>query len=74
MVTGDNKITARAIAYDCKIIDDALQEKIDNKSVNIDDVVKNGIDFWKEIGGIVCKACRTENCLCPRDYKTAKLE
>ena len=67
MVTGDNKVTAQAIAYDCKIIDDRLQQKLEEGSVNVNDVVKNGIDFWNEIGGIVCKHCRTEVCDCPRD-------
>jgi len=36
-------------------------------------VVKNGIDFWNEIGGVVCKKCRTEACPCPRDAKSAKI-
>ena len=31
-----------------------------------------GIEFIQEIGGIVCKKCRTELCDCPRDRKTAK--
>ena len=59
MVTGDNKITAKAIAKECNIYQS-------------DDIVMEGIEFINEIGGIVCKKCRTEFCDCPRDKKTAK--
>ena len=59
MVTGDNKITAKAIAKECNIF-------------RGNDIVMEGVDFITEIGGIVCKKCRTEICDCPRDKKTAK--
>ena len=47
MVTGDNKLTARAIAIECGIID---KEKTD-------EIVMEGIEFMKLIGGIICKNC-----------------
>ena len=47
MVTGDNKITARAIAKKCGIIND---ETGYNK-------VLEGKEFIKLTGGIVCKKC-----------------
>ena len=59
MVTGDNKITAKAIAQECNIFRPG-------------DRVMEGIEFINEIGGIVCKKCNTEICDCPRDKKTAK--
>lgn len=59
MVTGDNKITARAIASECHIF-------------RAGDLVMEGVEFIKEVGGIVCKKCRSELCECPRDKKTAK--
>ena len=59
MVTGDNKITAKAIAVECNIF-------------KPHDIVMEGTDFIKEIGGVVCKNCRTEICECARDKKTAK--
>jgi len=59
MVTGDNKITAKAIAIECNIF-------------KPNDIVMEGQDFIKEVGGIVCKHCKTEICECARDKKTAK--
>ena len=56
MVTGDNKITARAIAKECGILID------ENKSL-----VLEGPDFVNRIGGVVCKWCKTAICDCPRD-------
>jgi Ca2+ transporting ATPase len=56
MVTGDNKITARAIAKECGIL-------IDEKT----SLVLEGPDFVTRVGGIVCKWCRTATCDCPRD-------
>ena len=52
MVTGDNKITARAIAEDCNILD----KHNDNTSR-----VMEGPDFWNIIGGVVCKNCKENN-------------
>jgi Ca2+ transporting ATPase len=48
MVTGDNIITARAIARDVGII------KADD-----DSLVMEGTEFAQLIGGVVCKKCRT---------------
>lgn len=59
MVTGDNKVTARAIAAECGITDD-------------ESLVMEGPEFMKEIGGVVCKGCGTWVCDCPRDVETAK--
>ena len=62
MVTGDNKITARAIAKKCGIINE-------EKGLN---TVLEGKEFIKLTGGIVCKKCRTLICNCPRDKKSAE--
>lgn len=62
MVTGDNKITARAIAKECKIHD----------PTNPASLVMEGAEFIEKVGGIVCKKCRTKICACPRDRETAK--
>jgi len=60
MVTGDNKITAKAIARKCGIIsDDGF------------DMVIEGKEFIKITGGVVCKKCKVAVCGCPRDKKTA---
>lgn len=56
MVTGDNKITAMAIAKECKIID----EKFGITS----DSVLEGPEFYERMGGLVCKTC---NKLAPCD-------
>lgn len=48
MVTGDNKVTARAIALNCGI---TTEEP--------DRIVMEGADFMERIGGVVCKKCRT---------------
>ena len=66
MVTGDNKITARAIAKGCGIIDPSDPNAI----------VMEGPDFMQAIGGVVCKICKEANriqrdCDHPRDGKTA---
>lgn len=57
MVTGDNKITARAIAIECGLINP------DDK----DSIVIEGSEFMAKTGGVVCKKCRTFICDCPRD-------
>ena len=61
MVTGDNKTTAKAIAIECNI----YQPKSS-------DIVMEGAEFISSVGGVICKNCRTEQCDCPRDSKTAK--
>lgn len=66
MVTGDNKITARAIAMNCKILDS-----------NVDlppHAVMEGPEFIERIGGVICKKCRKDCDTCPRDKKKAKKE
>jgi len=62
MVTGDNKITARAIAIECGIVDPN-----DNHSI-----VMTGPEFIEVTGGVVCKKCQTKECDCPRDKESAK--
>lgn len=49
MVTGDNKMTARAIAKECGII-----EAGDDASI-----VMEGPEFIQLIGGVICKNCKT---------------
>jgi Ca2+ transporting ATPase len=61
MVTGDNYMTARAIAKEAGLIDP------DNKN----SIVIEGVDFINKIGGVICKKCRTIVCDCPRDKKSA---
>jgi len=58
MVTGDNKITAMAIARECNIINE--HTGIDNDSV------MEGPEFYERMGGIICKACKKASpCDCP---------
>jgi Ca2+ transporting ATPase len=61
MVTGDNIITAKAIAREIGII-----------SNGIDYIALEGPEFNRLVGGIVCKKCRTADCDCPTDAKVAK--
>ena len=35
------------------------------------DIAMEGVNFIDEIGGVVCKWCRTSECECPRDKKAA---
>lgn len=62
MVTGDNLITAKAIARDVGII------KEGDGSLALE-----GAEFISLIGGVVCKLCRTKDCDCARDFKQAEL-
>ena len=64
MVTGDNKLTAAAIARECGII----------SSESAKSMVMEGTEFIEAIGGVVCKLHRTEKCECVRDKQTAKKE
>jgi P-type Ca2+ transporter type 2B len=50
MVTGDNKITAMAIAKECKIIDE--------KFGITNDSVMEGPEFYERMGGLICKTCK----------------
>ena len=61
MVTGDNIVTARAIAKEVGIL----------KGTG-DELVMEGIEFNKLIGGVVCKKCRTQYCDCARTNKEAE--
>lgn len=63
MVTGDNIITAKAIAKQCNIFDEKRG-----------DIAMLGPDFTALVGGVVCKTCRTAVCGCATDAKTAELE
>jgi Ca2+ transporting ATPase len=59
MVTGDNVKTARSIAKECGIL-------------MPDGILMEGPNFTQEVGGVVCKECRTTICPCPRDKAHAK--
>lgn len=61
MVTGDNIITAKAIAKDVGIIKEGD-----------DSLVMEGADFIKLIGGVVCRKCRTPSCDCAKNSKEAE--
>jgi Ca2+ transporting ATPase len=50
MVTGDNKLTALAIAKECNIIS--------NDMAHIDNSVMEGPDFYELVGGLYCKTCK----------------
>ena len=62
MVTGDNIVTARAIASEVGIIDPK----------NTDTLVMEGVEFIGRTGGVICEKCRTAICGCERDAKKAK--
>ena len=65
MVTGDNKLTARAIAKECGII-----EAGDENSL-----VLEGKEFIEMIGGVICENCHeSTNCKCPLDEEASKKE
>ena len=51
MVTGDNMVTARAIAKEVGIIQEGEES-----------LVMEGPDFIKRIGGVVCAKCLTPLC------------
>lgn len=58
MVTGDNKITAMAIAKECHIIDEAQSK--------LEDSVLEGPEFYEKLGGLYCKECKQDSpCDCP---------
>ncbi len=61
MVTGDNLITAKAIAEEIGII-----------SSESDALVMEGKDFIERIGGVGCKKCRTIKCDCPINANEAE--
>ena len=61
MVTGDNIITARAIAKEIGLTKDGE-----------DFIAMEGPDFNKLVGGVVCKKCRTAVCDCTTNSKKAE--
>lgn len=59
MVTGDNKITASAIAMEVGIINEENQK---------DKLVMEGPEFLRLIGGVICKNCRyLDSCDCVKN-------
>jgi magnesium-transporting ATPase (P-type) len=60
MVTGDNKITAMAIAKECNIIE------LGTGNEDIGDIVMLGPDFYERVEGLKCKKCnlKTNFCKC----------
>ena len=59
MVTGDNRLTAKAIAEKCGILD-------------ADSQVMEGEEFMKAVGGVICTKCKTAECDCPRSRSAAE--
>jgi Ca2+ transporting ATPase len=61
MVTGDNRVTALAIAKECNIMNESLEK--------IEDSVMEGKAFFDRLGGLICKTCKEESpCHCkPED-------
>jgi Ca2+ transporting ATPase len=60
MVTGDNKITARAIAREVNIINDRNERTA---------LILEGPEFLRRIGGIVCANCPDKICECVKNEK-----
>eukprot|EP01071_Lankesteria_metandrocarpae_P002134 Lankesteria_metandrocarpae@DN2101_c0_g1_i1.p1 len=61
MVTGDNIETAKRIALACNIMVNEHQRSL----------CMLGNDFYREIGGVVCEHCLTEQCPCPVEVAKA---
>ncbi len=61
MVTGDNKITARAIAREINLI---------TKDNNNSALVMEGPEFLRKVGGVICANCRDkEKCDCVKNSR-----
>ena len=65
MVTGDNIITANAIAKECKIIE---EDKVMHGKKEY--VIMEGPEFFKLVGGLICITCGNKS---PCDCKPSKV-
>lgn len=65
MVTGDNIVTATAIAKECKIIE---EDKFLNGKKEY--VIMEGPEFFKLVGGLICITCGMKS---PCDCKPSKV-
>jgi len=54
MVTGDNLITANAIAHECKIITEDINH-------NKEYMIMEGPVFYKLVGGLICVTCSLDS-------------
>lgn len=63
MVTGDNKVTAKAIAKECALIDDNMESG--------EYTVMEGKDFFDKVGGLTCDNCKND---CPCECKPDKID
>lgn len=64
MITGDNILTAIAIARSCGILGEHEDPEV---------AVMKGSDFMEKIGGVICTKCLTKKCPCPRNSKEREL-
>lgn len=64
MVTGDNRITARAISKECNILGDSQQDEHHYSCLE-------GPEFYTMINGLICKTCNEDSpCNCePKNVK-----
>ncbi len=60
MVTGDNIVTAKAIAKEIGLLRGE------------DQLAMEGTEFNRIVGGVVCKKCKTAVCDCPLTAKEAE--
>ena len=60
MVTGDNIVTAKAIAKDVGIVEDGKNY-----------LAMQGPQFNRLVGGVICSKCKTLVCPCPTTKKKA---
>lgn len=75
MITGDNPISAVAIAEECNIIN-SFQDNLSldyGYSQNDKNKFINGTDFYTRIGGLICESCslKIEICKCPPSIEAA---
>ena len=65
MVTGDSRLTARAIAKECGIIEPGDENSL----------VLEGKEFIEMVGGVICENCRQSvNCKCPLAEEASRKE